>query len=163
MTIRMIWAQSRGGVIGKDGAIPWHLPEDLARFRELTMGSVCVMGRRTWESLPEAFRPLPGRVNVVLTSRAAALEGASTFASVADVLSSYQDFWVIGGAAVYRAFAPLASEVHVTEVDLDVPGDVWAPELPEGFVRTSSEARTSRDGVPYAFTTWERREVASAS
>ena len=64
----MVWAQAHGGVIGADGGLPWHLPEDLALFRRLTMGSTVVMGRRTWESLPERFRPLPGRTNVVLTS-----------------------------------------------------------------------------------------------
>ena len=68
MTVGLVWAQARNGVIGADGGLPWHLPEDLALFRRLTMGSTVVMGRRTWESLPDRFRPLPGRTNVVLTS-----------------------------------------------------------------------------------------------
>jgi dihydrofolate reductase len=67
MTVGLIWAQSTSGVIGRDGTIPWHLPEDLARFKTLTMGHTVVMGRRTWDSLPARFRPLPGRRNVVLT------------------------------------------------------------------------------------------------
>ena len=125
----LVWAQARGGVIGADGRLPWHLPEDLRLFRELTTGSTVVMGRRTWESLPERFRPLPGRRNVVLTSdRSWAADGAARAGSVEEVLAGEGDgeLWVIGGGRVYAAFLPHADRVVVTDVDTDVDGDTWA-------------------------------------
>jgi dihydrofolate reductase len=140
----MIWAQARDGVIGADGGLPWHLPEDMALFRRLTMGATVVMGRRTWESLPDRFRPLPGRTNVVLTSDLEwAAEGARRAASVQQVLAEDASFWVIGGGAVYAAFLPHADRLVVTDVDTDVPGDTAAPALGEGWQRTS---RTPDDG-----------------
>ena len=138
MTVALIWAQAHDRVIGSDGGLPWHLPEDLALFRRLTTGSTVVMGRRTWESLPERFRPLPGRTNVVLTSDPAwSADGAARASSVAEVLSTYGDVWVIGGGAVYTAFLPHASRVVVTDVDLRVEGDTWAPVLDAGWRRTA--------------------------
>jgi len=126
----MVWAQAADGVIGADGALPWHLPEDLRLFRALTTGSTVVMGRRTWESLPPRFRPLPDRRNVVLsTTLAAGPPGATVVPSVPDALSLGEDLWVIGGGAVYAAFLPHADEVVVTEVDARLPGDTWAPSL----------------------------------
>ena len=140
----MVWAQARDGVIGAGGGLPWHLPEDLALFRRLTMGSTVVMGRRTWESLPERFRPLPGRTNVVLTSDPAwSADGATPAASVEEVLDRYGSFWVIGGGAVYAAFLPYAHRLVVTEVDTVVAGDTWAPPLDGSWVRTS---RTPPEG-----------------
>ena len=134
----MIWAQARGGVIGAGGELPWHLPEDLALFRRLTTGSTVVMGRRTWESLPDRFRPLPGRTNVVLTShRRWTADGAHPAASVEQVLAEHESFWVIGGGAVYAAFLPQAHRLVVTEVDVVVAGDTWAPPLDGGWVRSS--------------------------
>ncbi|MCU1587576.1 MAG: folA [Frankiales bacterium] len=155
----MIWAQAHGRVIGRDGSIPWHLPEDLAHFRALTMGSVVVMGRRTWDSLPHAYRPLPGRENVVLTSRP--VEGVRCFATADEVLAAYDDFWVIGGAAVYAAFLPHADEVQVTEVDLDTPGDTFAPELAAEWQTQSDEPGVSAGGLRYRFLQMTRRRVAS--
>jgi dihydrofolate reductase len=100
VTVRLVWAQSAGGVLGMDGRLPWHLPEDLRRFRELTLGSTVVMGRRTWESLPARVRPLPGRKNVVLTRQADYVApGAEVVTSLENVLTL--DAWVIGGAEVY--------------------------------------------------------------
>jgi dihydrofolate reductase len=143
-TLSLIWAQARGGVIGAAGALPWHLPEDLALFRRLTLGSTVVMGRRTWESLPERFRPLPGRTNVVLTSdRAWSANGARPVASVEQVLAEHESFWVIGGGAVYAAFLPHADRLVVTEVDTLVEGDTWAPPLDGSWVRAS---RTPAEG-----------------
>jgi dihydrofolate reductase len=134
----MVWAQSTDGVIGAGGALPWHLPEDLRLFRALTLGATVVMGRRTWESLPPRFRPLPGRRNVVLSST---LDPSSIGTPVArtadDVLagdaSGDGDVWVIGGGAVYAAFLPHAAEVVVTEVDARPAGDTWAPRLGPGW------------------------------
>ena len=144
MTVGLIWAQARGRVIGADGGLPWHLPEDLQLFRRITMGATVVMGRRTWESLPERFRPLPGRTNVVLTSDATwAADGARRASSVAEALADGGPLWVIGGGAVYAAFLPHADRLVVTDVDLDVVGDTWAPRLDDGWTRT---ARTPAEG-----------------
>ncbi|WP_346619511.1 dihydrofolate reductase [Blastococcus montanus] len=141
--IALIWAQARNGVIGAGGGLPWHLPEDLALFRRLTTGATVVMGRRTWESLPERFRPLPGRVNVVLTSDPTwSAEGARRAGSVEQVLAEHGSCWVIGGGAVYAAFLPHADRLVVTDVDTAVPGDTWAPSL-DGWTRT---ARTPAEG-----------------
>ncbi|TFV63222.1 UNVERIFIED_ORG: dihydrofolate reductase [Bacillus sp. AZ43] len=140
----LIWAQARGRVIGAGGGLPWHLPEDLKLFRTLTTGSTVVMGRRTWESLPERFRPLPGRTNVVLTSdRDWSADGAERAGSVGEVLSRSEPLWVIGGGAVYAAFLPHADRLVVTDVDVAVDGDTFAPELGPEWRRS---ARTPEEG-----------------
>ena len=132
--VSLIWAQARDRVIGAGGALPWHLPEDLALFRRLTTGSTVVMGRRTWESLPERFRPLPGRVNVVLTTDPRwSADGAVPATSVEQVLAEHPTCWVIGGGAVYAAFLPHADRLVVTDVDVEVPGDTWAPRIDDGW------------------------------
>jgi len=126
----MVWAQAADGVIGADGALPWHLPEDLRLFKALTLGSTVVMGRRTWESLPARVRPLPGRRNLVLSSTLDPEDaGVEVARSVEDVLALGGDLWVIGGGAVYATLLPHADEVVVTEVDAQLPGDTWAPSL----------------------------------
>ena len=161
MTVSLIWAQARGGVIGIAGRLPWHLPEDLALFRELTIGSTVVMGRRTWESLPERFRPLSGRTNVVLTTDPDWSEdGAERAASVPEVLDRAGPLWVIGGGAVYAGFLPHADRLVVTDVDLDVEGDTWAPAIgPEWspVSRVPAEGwSASSSGLRYAVTTYAR-------
>jgi dihydrofolate reductase len=105
MTLALIWAQARGRVIGRDGLMPWHLPEDLAHFRGLTRGATVLMGRSTWESLPRGFRPLPGRRNLVLTRRRDYLAtGAETYGSLQEALPAADGpVWVIGGEQVYAA------------------------------------------------------------
>jgi dihydrofolate reductase len=144
VTVALIWAQAHDRVIGADGGLPWHLPEDMALFRRLTTGSTVVMGRRTWESLPERFRPLPGRTNVVLTSDPAwSADGAHRAGSVADVLGAHESLWVIGGGAVYAAFLPHADRLVVTDVDAAVDGDTWAPAVDGAWQRV---ARTPEDG-----------------
>ena len=138
MTVSLIWAQAQGGVIGAGGQLPWRLPEDMALFRELTMGSTVVMGRRTWESLPERFRPLPGRTNVVLTTDPEwSAGGAQLAGSVAEVLDAHSDMWVIGGGDVYAAFLPHADRLVVTDVDTRVDGDTWAPPIGDQWRRVS--------------------------
>ena len=135
MTVSLIWAQAANGVIGDRGRLPWHLPEDLARFRALTTGSTVVMGRATWESLPERFRPLPGRRNVVLTRRPGwSAPGAAVAASVEEALRLADgDVWVIGGASVYRAAMPHADRIEVTELEQAFDGDVHAPTVDDGW------------------------------
>src|SRR6185369_1658727 len=126
--IGLIWAQSANGVIGRDGELPWHLPEDLRHFRTVTAGAAVLMGRRTWESLPPRFRPLPGRRNLVLSSTPQ--EGVETFPDLASALGVVAgDLWVIGGAAVYRAALPFADRIVVTELRESFEGDTHAPEV----------------------------------
>jgi dihydrofolate reductase len=167
VSVQLIWAQARDRVIGVDGALPWHLPEDMALFRQHTTGSTVVMGRRTWESLPERFRPLPGRTNVVLTSDPEwSADGASRAGSVAEVLATHESLWVIGGGAVYTAFLPHADRLVVTEVDLEVPGDTWAPALGPEWTRTGRTPddgwAQSSTGLGYAVSEYARVAVGSA-
>jgi dihydrofolate reductase len=122
--LSLVAAVARDGVIGRENAIPWHLPEDARRFRTLTMGHPVVMGRRTWDSLPERFRPLPGRRNVVVTRNAAwQAEGAERAGSLDDavrLLASEAQVFVIGGAELYADALPRADELVVTEIDAEV-------------------------------------------
>lgn len=159
--IGLVWAQTPAGVIGDAGGIPWHVPEDMAHFREVTAGGTVVMGRATWQSLPERFRPLPGRHNVVL-SRDAAFEapGATVVGDLEAALASAPDLWVVGGGAVYAATLARADRLEVTVVDLDVPGDTRAPVIGDGWRLVAGGPgapwRTSRTGTRYRFDTWRR-------
>jgi dihydrofolate reductase len=161
----MAWARSRDGVIGADGALPWHLPEDLRLFRALTLGSTVVMGRRTWDSLPPRFRPLPGRRNVVLsTTLDPAAAGVDVVRSIEEALAVGQavgrDLWVIGGGAVYAAFLPHAAEVVVTEVDVRPAGDTTAPELGPEWLPAERFPATgwaeSSGGLRFRVALWQR-------
>ena len=149
-TVGLIWAQSTSGVIGRGGDIPWRLPEDQARFKELTMGRTVVMGRLTWESLPERVRPLPGRKNVVLARQADYMaDGALT-----DDIT-----WVIGGEQIYALALPIATRCEVTEVEIDLPrddGDAVAPVLDESWIGTEGEWLTSSSGLRYRFFSYVR-------
>ena len=161
MRVGLIWAQAANGVIGAGGGIPWHLPEDLARFKALTMGETVVMGRATWESLPDAVRPLPGRTNVVLTRRLGwHAPGAMVARSIEAALDTPDDVWVIGGESVYRAALPYADLLVVTEIDEEFAGDTRAPEIGPAFrVRDQDPPEgwhVSRTGLRHRVVTWER-------
>jgi dihydrofolate reductase len=156
----MIWAEARDRVIGSDGGIPWRVPGEQALFKQRTMGSTVVMGRATWDSLPERVRPLPGRRNVVLTRDPAwHAEGAEAAGSVEEVLARYDDFWVIGGAAVYTVFVPFADEIVCTEIDLVVDGDTHAPALGTDWEATPSEWETAPNGIKYRVVELRRRRT----
>jgi dihydrofolate reductase len=158
--VGLIWAQTNSGVIGRAGGIPWRLREDMARFKHLTMGHTVVMGRRTWESLPEKVRPLPGRRNVVLTRQPDyAPEGAEVMTSLEAALSG-DDVWVIGGAEIYPLALPYASVCEVTEIDLDLTredDDVVAPVLDESWRADDAKWQVSDSGLRYRFSTYRRR------
>jgi dihydrofolate reductase len=130
-SVGLVWAQARGRVIGRGGVMPWHLPEDLRHFRDITAGATVVMGRTTWLSLPERFRPLPGRVNVVLSRQQGfTAPGAVVRHSLEDALAFAppgRRAWVIGGGQVYADAMPLADYLVVTEIDAEVDGDTRAP------------------------------------
>jgi dihydrofolate reductase len=158
-TVGLIWAQSTSGVIGRDGGIPWRLPEDQARFKELTMGHTVVMGRLTWESLPAKVRPLPGRRNVVVTRQADYMaDGAEVVTTLEDALTG-DETWVIGGEQIYALALPIATRCEVTEIEVDLPrddGDALAPVLDESWVGTEGEWLTSSSGLRYRFLRYQR-------
>ena len=160
--LSIVAAVARNGVIGRDNAIPWRIPEDLARFRALTMGHAVVMGRKTWDSLPDRFRPLPGRRNVVVTRKADwAAEGAERAGSLdeaLDLLGDEQRVFVIGGGELYAEALPLADELLLTEIDADVDGDTLFPSWDRtAFAEESRESHVSADGLPFAFVEYRRR------
>lgn len=159
----MVWGQSADGRIGRGGTIPWHVPEDLARFRALTTGATVVMGRRTWDSLPERFRPLPDRRNVVLTRDLRfTAPGAEVVHDVvaALALADGAPTWVVGGTQVYEAFERLASRCEVTDVDVVVGDGTPAPRLGGGWTQVAREPAqgwlVSRAGPRYRFRTLRR-------
>lgn len=163
--VGLVWAQAHGGVIGADGGMPWHVPEDLAHFREVTLGAPVIMGRRTWESFPERFRPLPGRRNIVVTRNDEwSAPGAERAASLDDALALAADgapdtVWVIGGGALFREVIDRADVLEVTDLDLAVDGDTHAPAT-DGWRVVASDPdagwHTSRSGIRYRFRTLER-------
>ncbi|KZS62226.1 dihydrofolate reductase [Mycobacterium ostraviense] len=159
-TVGLIWAQSTSGVIGRGGDIPWRVPEDLGHFKRVTLGHTVVMGRRTWDSLPAAARPLPGRRNVVLSRQTDFVaEGAEVVGSLEDALTGPGDTWVIGGAQVYTLALPRAIRCEVTEVDVDLPrddDDVLAPLLDETWHGDVGQWLVSRSGLRYRFHSYHR-------
>lgn len=149
MSVHLIWAQARNGVIGAGGAIPWHVPGEQRMFRERTMNATVVMGRVTWDSLPERVRPLPGRRNVVLTRDPRWAPAGAEVAHSPDEVTG-DDFWVMGGAEIYRSFLPRATHIVRTTMDFDVRGDTYAPDLgPEWVVSDSTGWLAVPDGRRY--------------
>lgn len=159
MKLHMIWARSANGVIGKDGKMPWHLPEDLANLKKLTLGKPVIMGRKTWDSLPEKFRPLPGRLNIVITRQKDwQAEGAKTANSLFEAMGMCPldgNAWVLGGAEIYKLAMPLAASAVVTEIEADYEGDTMAPTFSAGWKEVSRESHTSATGLKYSFVTYK--------
>lgn len=157
--ITLIVARAQNGVIGREGKLPWHIPADLKRFKALTMGSVMVMGRRTFDSLPGL---LPGRRHVVLTrDRNWSADGAEVAHDVDEALrlASGERVSVIGGAEIFELFVPLADRLELTEVFGDVAGDTTMPDPRSSgeWREVSSEDRAAEDGRPaFRFVTLER-------
>lgn len=159
MKLHLIYARARNGVIGANNSLPWHLPEDLAHFKRTTLGQPVIMGRKTWESLPPKFRPLPGRLNIVITRQPDwHAEGAVRAHSIEDAMRQCpeaSDAWVIGGAEIYAQAAPLASSAVVTEIEQDFEGDAFAPELGQNWVVVQREAHTAASGLTFSFVTYQ--------
>ncbi|MFI2564770.1 dihydrofolate reductase [Paenarthrobacter sp. NPDC018779] len=171
--IGLIWAQTKAGVIGKDGSMPWHLPEDLKHFSKLTSGHPVIMGRKTWESFPDKYRPLPGRTNIVVTrnqewASTPEAEGATVVSSLdAALLESQfapggQKVWIIGGGEIFEQSMGIANLAVITIIDADLDGDTFAPELGDDWTfDTMAPAEgwlTANNGTNYRFTTWRRTE-----
>ena len=167
--IGMIWAQTENGVFGKDGGMPWDVPEDLAHFKATTAGHPVIMGRRTWESFPEQYRPLPGRTNIVVSS-SGPFEGAVVARSLEDALAEArrapgaEQIWIIGGARLYASAVAVANAAVVTVIESSTDGDTQAPVLgPEWDLKGVSPAGgwlTSRNGTRYRLSLWARAAQA---
>jgi len=165
LTLSLIVAMARNRVIGRDNAMPWHLPEDLKFFKSMTMGKPIVMGRKTFESIG---RPLPGRLNIVITRDSAwQHEGVAVAHSLEDALALAQadpgareagEIMVIGGEQIYRAALKKADRLYITRVDTEVAGDAYFPEFDEGDWRqVACWQPESKGETPYFFQVLERR------
>src|ERR1700750_3206983 len=154
--IVLVVAIAQNGVIGKDGAIPWHISEDLKLFKALTMGHTVVMGRKTWDSLPR--KPLPGRINVVVTRQKDWQgEGAFAAASLGQATAGTSGtVMVIGGAEIYERALPLASRIELTEVHKNFPGDAFFTLDRKGWHETAREDHVTSDGMRYSYLTLVR-------
>jgi dihydrofolate reductase len=163
MKLHLIMARAANGVIGKDNAIPWHLSEDMAHFKRLTMGCPVIMGRKTWDSLPARFRPLPGRVNIVLTHQKDwhqnGAQGACSLREALRFCEQSAHAWVIGGAQIYAAAMPLAHSAVVTEIDAPFEGDAFAPTFGPEWAETARDCHTSATGMPYCFVTYTNQKL----
>ena len=160
--LHLIYARAANGVIGKNNALPWHLPEDLAHFKRTTLGCPVIMGRKTWDSLPPKFRPLPGRLNIVVSRdpawhAAGALHAASIDAARA-LCPPGSDAWVIGGAQIYAQALPLAGSVVITEIDHAFEGDAFAPTLDAAWQEQARETHVAANGLSFAFVTYTRTD-----
>ncbi|ODS92923.1 MAG: dihydrofolate reductase [Comamonas sp. SCN 65-56] len=162
MEIALIYARAANGVIGQGGSMPWHLPEDLAHFKALTQGQPVIMGRKTWDSLPSRFRPLPGRLNIVITRQENWSEnGTQRATSLREALSTAEQSgastaWVIGGAQIFAEALPLATRAEVTEIAQEFEGDTWAPALGSEWRLTAHSDHVSAQGLGLRFARYER-------
>lgn len=157
--VGLVWAQSTSGVIGRNGDIPWHVPEDLIRFKQVTVGHTVVMGRRTWDSLPARVRPLPGRRNIVLSRQAGFTADGAEVVDSLDAALTDPEAWVIGGAQIYLLALPRATRCEVTEIEIDLvrdDADALAPVLDETWLGETGEWHVSRSGLRYRFHSYRR-------
>ena len=162
MTLSLIAAVARNGVIGKDNQLLWHLPEDMRYFRETTRGKPVIMGRKTWESLPDSFRPLPGRHNIVVSRNPAyQATGATLAGSLEEAIQKAADageVFVIGGSELYAKTIPLAQRLYLTEIASEFDGDVFFPEvLADEWEEVSRKAQQGTSGLTFSFVVYQRR------
>lgn len=160
--ISLIAAVAQNRAIGKDNQLLWQLPEDMRYFRETTRGKTVIMGRKTWESLPAAFRPLPGRRNIVVTrDRHYVAAGATVTYSLPEAIAAAgngDETFVIGGADLYRQALPLAQRLYLTEVAQACAGDAFFPEVPATeWQEVSRQQQRSESGIEFAFVVYQHR------
>jgi len=163
MIISLIAALASNRAIGKDNALLWHLPEDMRHFRETTRGKPVIMGRKTWESLPESFRPLPGRHNIVVSRDLAYQASGATLAqSFEDALrqaADVEEVFVIGGEQLYREALPLASRLYLTEIEQSFDGDAFFPDIPpQDWQEISRQPSRGTTGPQFSFAVYQRRK-----
>ncbi|HJS44879.1 MAG TPA: dihydrofolate reductase [Rhizomicrobium sp.] len=156
--IVLVVAIADNGVIGKDGGIPWHISDDMKRFKALTMGHTIVMGRKTWDSLPK--KPLPGRRNVVCTRDPGWKAPDAVTATLPNIdlshLAPNETVMVIGGGEIYRYFLPLAHRIELTEVHKDFDGDARFELDRSGWHEAAREDHITPDGIRYSYVTLTR-------
>ncbi len=160
--ISLIAAVAKNRAIGKNNQLLWHLPEDMRHFRETTRGKAVIMGRKTWESLPEAFRPLPGRHNIVISRNAAYAAAGATLATSLEeairLVGDDEENFVIGGEQLYRQAMPFAQRLYLTEIDQDFDADAFFPDFsPHDWEEQSRETQASATGLKYSFVRYQRR------
>jgi dihydrofolate reductase len=158
--LSLIAAVARNGAIGRDGALLWHEAEDLKHFRRVTLGCPVIMGRKTWDSLPPRFRPLPGRRNVVITRdaswRAEGAEAVDSLERALALLDGSAKAFVIGGAEIYALALPHADELVLTEIDAELPGDRFFPVWDRArFHAVARESHLDANGIGYSFVTYK--------
>lgn len=158
--LHLIFARALNGVIGANNTLPWHLPEDLAHFKRTTLGCPVIMGRKTWDSLPPRFRPLPGRTNVVITRQEnwaqKGVHAAQSLPQSLQLCGAAPDVWVIGGAQLYTLAEPLASTAVVTEIEQAYEGDAFAPTLGPAWQETMRESHVAASGLRFSFVIYTR-------
>nr|AIA19035.1 Dihydrofolate reductase [uncultured bacterium] len=161
--ISAIAAFGKNRALGKDNDLLWHIPDDLKRFKELTSGHPVIMGRKTWESLPEKFRPLPGRTNVVVTRQVGyAADGAIVVDGLSDAFLTAQDTpgaeetFIIGGAQIYAEALPYTTRLYLTVIDDGKEADVFFPEYETEFTKIISNESREWNGLKYRWVTLER-------
>lgn len=177
MKINLIYAKSQNNVIGDNGKLPWHIPEDLAYFNTMTRGAPVIMGSRTWQSLPSRFKPLPGRFNAVLTtnpSLAPEIIARDTvvfcdqeWVRIENVIRYFKDtrrhqqIWVIGGSSIYKQALPYAHHAYVTEVHADASGDTYAPFLDSNWVEAKRKKEITKSGIDISFVVYDNQYPVS--
>ena len=162
--ISIIVAVSDDWGIGMNNELLWHIPEDLKRFKKLTMGKTIIMGKRTWESLPR--RPLPGRKNIVLTDIPdECIDGSVTAYSIEDALSKCvqdEEIFVIGGGMVYRQFMSIADRLYITHVHKKAPADVWFPKIDRRkwkIIEKEECISEDENRIPYTYVVYARKKI----
>ena len=158
--IILIAAMANNNAIGRNGDMPWHVPEDLAHFQRMTQNGLVIMGRKTWDSLPK--KPLPKRVNLIISREKVAVEGAliQTMAQAKLTAQHHDgDVFIIGGGEIYKAFLPLAHQAVLTHLDLNVEADTFFPNLDKSLWDCTEEATLRKDAPRAIVRTWKRREA----
>jgi len=160
--LSLIAAVARNRVIGNNNQLLWHLPEDMRHFRETTRGKPVIMGRKTWESLPDSFRPLPGRLNIVVSRNPAyQAHGATIARSVEDAMlcaGDAREIFIIGGEELYRQAMPKADRLYLTEIEADFAGDAFFPEVPmQDWDEVSRKAQQGAREPAFSFVVYQRR------
>jgi|AntRauTorcE11897_2_1112592.scaffolds.fasta_scaffold00476_11 dihydrofolate reductase len=166
ITISAIAALGNRRQIGRDNKLLWNIPEDLQRFKKLTSGKAVIMGRKTWQSLPESVRPLPGRENIVLTRDKEFVapggivkhdvENAINYAKKWSQKNRKSEVFVIGGATIYEQALPEIDKLYLTLVDSDKEGDAFFPEYKNEFKEVDAEKKSTK-GVIFEFKNLERK------
>lgn len=159
MSIVLVAALATNRCIGKNGGLPWHIPEDFEHFKMLTQKKVVLMGRKTWESIPKKFRPLPDRINVVITRQKgyAVPNTVEVFSDIQEALTAHQgeEICIIGGGDIYRQTIPLADRLSLTEIDTPIDGDTFFPS----FSMHDWEATDIEEKKGYRFVTYVRKKI----